>query len=110
MKGRISAAHARTRKGTGLEKEYAALSKEVNRSTRKDYRAYVDSIANEAQIAANQGNIKGMFNSIRRLMDNVRPTTVPIRDKEGKTITSIEGQIQRWKEYLGRYSILLPPF
>ena len=83
-----------------MEKEYAALSKEVNRSTRRDYRAYVDSIANEAQIAANQGNIKGMFNSIRRLMDNVRPTTVPIRDKEGKTVTSIEGQIQRWKEYL----------
>ena len=23
-----------------------------------------------------------------------------IRDKEGKTVTSIEGQIQRWKEYL----------
>ena len=100
MKVRISAAHARTRKGTGLEKEYAALSKEVNRSTRKDYRAYVDSIANEAQIAANQGNIKGTFNSIRRLTNNVRPITVPLRDKEGKTITSIEGKIQRRKEYL----------
>jgi hypothetical protein len=67
--------------------------KEVNRSTRRDYRAYVDSIANEAQTAANQGNIKGMFNSIRRLTNNVRPTTALIRDKEGKTITSIEGQI-----------------
>jgi hypothetical protein len=33
-------------------------------------------------------------------MNNIRQTTVPIRDKEGKTITSIEGQIQRWKEYL----------
>ena len=87
-------------KGKELEKEYAALSKEVNRSTKRDYRAYMDSIANEAQIAANQGNIKGMFNSIRRLTNNVRPTTVPIRDKEGKTITSIEGQIQKWKEYL----------
>jgi len=59
----------------------------------------VDSIANEAQIVANQGNIKGMFNSIRQLMNNARPNTAPIRDKEGKTITSIEGQIQRWKEY-----------
>jgi hypothetical protein len=34
-----------------------------------------------------------MFNSIRRLTNNARPTT-------GKTITSIEGQIQTWKEYL----------
>ena len=90
VKGRISVAHARTRKGKEMEKEYAALSKEVNRSTRRDYGAYVDSIANEAQIAANQGNIKDMFNSIRRLTNNVRPTTVPIRDKEGKTVTSIE--------------------
>ena len=60
----------------------------------------MDSIANEAQTAANQLNIRGMFNSIRWLTNNIRQTTVPIRDKEGKTITSIEGQIQRWKEYL----------
>jgi hypothetical protein len=60
----------------------------------------VDSIADEAQTAANQGNTKGMFNSIRWLMNNIRQTAVPIRDKEGETITSIEGQIQRWKVYL----------
>ena len=99
MKGRICAVHARTRKGKELEKEYAALSKEVNKCARRNYRVYVDSIANGAQMVANQGNIKGMFNSIRRLMNNVRPNTAPIRDKEGKTLTSIKGQIQRWKEY-----------
>jgi hypothetical protein len=44
--------------------------------------------------------MKGMFNAVRRLTNNVRPTIVPIRDKEGKSITSIEGQIHRWKEYL----------
>jgi hypothetical protein len=64
MKDRICAMHARTRKGKETEKEHAALSKAVNRSTRRDYRTYVDSIANEAQTAPNQGNIKGMFNSI----------------------------------------------
>jgi hypothetical protein len=64
-------------------------------SVRKDYQAHVDSIANEAQVVANQGNIKGMFSSIRRLMSNVQPATVPIRDKKGKTITSTEGQIRR---------------
>ena len=41
-----------------------------------------------------------MFNAMRRFTNNVRPTIVPIRDKEGKSITSIEGQIHRWKEYL----------
>jgi hypothetical protein len=33
-------------------------------------------------------------------MNNIWQTAVLIRDKEGKTITSIEGQIQSWNEYL----------
>jgi len=41
-----------------------------------------------------------MFNAIGRLTNNIRPATVPIRDKECKSIISIEGQILRWKEYL----------
>ena len=64
-----------------MEKEYAALSKEIKKSGRRDHRAYADRIANEAQVAANQGNIKGMFNAIGRLKNNIRPATVPIRDR-----------------------------
>ena len=41
-----------------------------------------------------------MFSAIRRLTKNAQPTIVLIRDKEGKPITSIEGQIHRWKEYM----------
>jgi regulator of replication initiation timing len=81
MKGKSCAVCARTRKRKELEKQYAAFSKGVNKSVRRNYRAYVDSIGNEAQVAANQGNIKGMFTSIRRLTNNVWLTTVPIRDK-----------------------------
>jgi len=58
MKGKICATYARTRKGKELEKEYVALSKEIKKSFRRDHRAYTDGIANEAQVAANQGNIK----------------------------------------------------
>ena len=35
-----------------------------------------------------------------RLTNNIQPAVVPIRDIEGKSITSIEGQIHRWKEFL----------
>jgi hypothetical protein len=100
MKGKMCATYARTRKGKVLEKVYAALSKEIKKSVRRDHRAYADRIMNDAQVAANQGNIKVMFNAMRRLTNNVRPTIVPIRDEEGKSITSIEGQIHRWKQYL----------
>jgi len=41
-----------------------------------------------------------MFNAIRQLTNNMRPAVVPIRDKEGKRIPSIAGQIHRWKGYL----------
>ena len=44
--------------------------------------------------------IKGMLNAVRQLTNNIRPTIVPIRDKEGKSITSIEGKTHRWKENL----------
>jgi len=96
-KGKLCATYAPTRKGKELEKEYAALSKEIKKNIRKDHRAYVDKIASEAQEAANQGNIKGVFSAIRWLTKNAQPTIVPIRDKEGKPVTSIEGQIHRWK-------------
>jgi hypothetical protein len=46
MKGRICAVYAGTRGKNELEIEYAALSKEVNKSVRKDFRAHIDSIAN----------------------------------------------------------------
>ena len=99
-KGKLCATYARTRKGKELEKEYAALSKEIKKNVRKDHRDYADKIANEAQEAANQRSIKGVFNAMRRLTKNVQPNIVPIRDKEGKSITSLEGQIHRWKEYI----------
>ena len=66
-KDKLCATYARTRKGKELEKEYAALSKEIKRNVRKDHRAYADKIVSEAQEAANQGNIKGVFNAIRWL-------------------------------------------
>jgi len=47
-KGKLCATYAQTRKGKELEKEYATLSKEIKRNVRKDDRAYVDKIANEA--------------------------------------------------------------
>jgi hypothetical protein len=70
-KGKMCATYARTRKGKELQKEYAALSKEIKKSVRRDHRAYADRIVNEAQVAAKQGNMKGMFNAMRRLMNNV---------------------------------------
>ena len=76
------------------------MSKEIKKSVRRDHRVYTDRNANEAQVAADQGHIKGMFSAKGWLTNNIRPAVVPIRDKEGKSITSIEGQIHRWKDYL----------
>jgi len=70
-----------------------ALSKEIKQNVRRDHQAYAEKTASKAQEATNQGNTKGVFNAIRRLAKNAQTTIVPTRDKEGKPITSIEGQI-----------------
>jgi hypothetical protein len=69
--------------------------------TQRDGPLQLQSNAKEVQVAANQGNMKSMFSSIRRLTNSAKPATgLPIRDKEGKTITSIDGPIRRWIELL----------
>jgi hypothetical protein len=50
-----------------------------------------------------------MFNCIRCLTNIIGPTTVPIRDKKGNTITAMEGQIYRWEAYFEEIRVLNTP-
>jgi hypothetical protein len=59
----------------------------------------VNSIASEAQSAADQDNIKGVFDSIKRLTNAFQVSTVHVKTKDGKCITTSEGQLQKWREF-----------
>jgi hypothetical protein len=48
-----------------------------------------------AQNAADHRNLKDLFHIFRKLMSNSFGKHVPIKDKEGKTFTSVEEQLGR---------------
>jgi hypothetical protein len=82
-----------------VEKEYASLDKEVKKLIWRDHRSYMDSIASEAQSDADLGNIKGVFDSIKRLTNASPVSTVPVKSKDRKCITTSEGHLQRQREF-----------
>jgi hypothetical protein len=87
-----------TRKWKEVEKEYASLDKEV-KLMQRDHRRYMDSLASEAQSAADLGNIKGVFDSIKCLRNASQVSTLPVKIKDGKFVTTSEGQLRRWREF-----------
>jgi hypothetical protein len=75
-----------------VEKEYASLDKEVKKLIWRDHRKYMDSTGSEAQSAADLGNIKRAFDSIKHLNAS-QVSTAPVETKDGKCITTSEGQL-----------------
>jgi hypothetical protein len=88
-----------TRKGKEVEKEYASLDKELKKLIQRDHRRYMDSVGSKAQSGADLGHIKGVVDSIKRLTKVSQVSTVPVKTKAGKYITTCEGQLQRWREF-----------
>nr|KAG5694454.1 hypothetical protein BaRGS_008693 [Batillaria attramentaria] len=50
------------------QEEYTAADREVKRSTRKDKRDYIDDLANQAEEAAGQGNLKDLYQVTKKLV------------------------------------------
>jgi hypothetical protein len=52
-----------------LLKEYRSLAKEVNRNARKDHRGYIDGMAEYAHNAAEKGNMKELYDTMRKMVN-----------------------------------------
>ena len=69
------------------KEEYQRLDKEVKSRLRKDYLEWANNIAQEAEDAARQGQMKGVYEATRKLC-NERPKRVDmVNDREGKFIS-----------------------
>ena len=69
------------------KEEYRKLDKEVKSSLRKDKREWANNIAQEAEDAARQGQMKGVYEAARKLC-NERPKQVDmLKDREGKLLS-----------------------
>ena len=79
--------------------DYREKDKEVKRSLRKDKRDWINGVAQEAEDAASQGQMKGVYEATRRLCNEGPRKTGMVKNKEGKLLTE-EGEVKaRWQEH-----------
>nr|KAG5690467.1 hypothetical protein BaRGS_016467 [Batillaria attramentaria] len=91
---------SRTRRAKAkAQEEYTAADREVKRSTRKDKRDYIDNLANQAEEAAGQGNLKNLYQVTKKLAGKFQQTDKPVKDKNGHPLTTTEEQLKRWAEH-----------
>jgi hypothetical protein len=82
-----------------LSEEYRSLDKEVKRTARKDCRGYIDGMVEYAQNTADKGNMKELHDTVGKMVNAPVSRNVLVKDKNGKIITSVQEQLERWKEH-----------
>ncbi|KAJ8367756.1 hypothetical protein SKAU_G00077840 [Synaphobranchus kaupii] len=68
----------------------------IGGSSRKDKREQVERLAQEAEEAAAQRNMKELYAITKKLAGKYTQSNKPIRDKNGQTLSTLEEQLERW--------------
>ncbi|VDP76932.1 unnamed protein product, partial [Schistosoma curassoni] len=93
--------------------EYIEANKQVKWSIRADKKKYVEELATTAEKAAREGIMKQLYDTTKKLAGKYSKPERPVKDKEGKPITEIQEQWNRWVEYfeklLNRPAPMNPP-
>ncbi|CAC5366969.1 unnamed protein product [Mytilus coruscus] len=66
---------------------------------KKDKREYVNDLATEAEFAAYKGDIKTLYDITKTLSRRKTTKSKPVKDKDAKSITSLNHQMEKWNEY-----------
>ena len=62
---------------------------------KKDKRDYIESLAEEGEQAAINGNIKELYDTTKNLAGKYSKAERPLKNKQGQTITDTEEQLGR---------------
>uniref|UniRef100_A0A7I5E8S3 Reverse transcriptase domain-containing protein n=1 Tax=Haemonchus contortus TaxID=6289 RepID=A0A7I5E8S3_HAECO len=81
------------------KRRYTELDRLVKKSCRDDKNDWLIRKGAEAQYAADHGDSKTLYRIVRELTGNRSNSNVPIRDKNGRLLSSSDEQNQRWLEY-----------
>ncbi|VDP78925.1 unnamed protein product, partial [Schistosoma curassoni] len=110
-KAAINTSRTRAEKAKA-QAEYTEVNKQVKRSIRTDKRKNVEDLATTAEKAARKGNMGQLYDTTNKLSGNRCKPERPVKSKEGKVITNIKEQQNRWveqfKELLSRPAPLNP--
>ncbi|VDP33962.1 unnamed protein product [Schistosoma curassoni] len=82
---------------TGAEKfkaqaEYTEASKQIMRSDKAEKQKYVKEIATTVEKSAREGNKRQLYDTTNKLAWKYSKSERPVKDKEGRPITKIQGQ------------------
>ncbi|VDP35718.1 unnamed protein product, partial [Schistosoma margrebowiei] len=98
-KAAINTSRTRAEKAKA-QAEYTEVNKQVKRSIRTDKRKYVEDLATTVEKAAREGNMRQLYDTTKNLSGNHRKPERPVKSKEGKVMTNIEEQRNRWVEHI----------
>ena len=80
-------------------KRYKELNKAVKKSCRKDKNEWFQQKGEEAQNAVRRNDTKNLYRIVRDLSGSQSNSNVPMKDKNGKALLTIEEQTNRWVEH-----------
>lgn len=83
-----------------LEVQYTEKNKEVKKGARRDKRNYTESILNKGEKAANQNDLRTLYECTRQLTgQRTRLGTHQLKSKDGKKLKTEREMQERWIEY-----------
>ena len=71
----------------------------MKRGIRADKRGHTDNLTKQKEEAAAQRNRKGLFDITMKLAGRYLQTDKPVKDKQGKPLTTVQEQLSRWTEH-----------
>ena len=77
------------------QEQYSNKDKQVKKSCKQDKGNFVEQLANEAEAAGSKGEIKTLYNITKQLSGKPPTSNTPIKDKDNKTLTQLEEQLER---------------
>ena len=97
---KVAVNNSRTRAAKAkAQGEYKWVNKSVKRSLKADKRNHLESLAAEAEEAACKGNVRDLYATTRNLSGKYSKPERPVKDKDGQSISDLEGQKERWLEH-----------
>lgn len=82
-----------------LQAAYHAKDREVKKNAKADRKKWVADLAESAETAARERNMKGLYDITRKLARKKFKQNRPIKSKQGDVITNDEAKLNRWREH-----------
>ena len=98
-KAKKTAVNNRRTRTVMAQEEPKGVNRSVKRSLTTYKRSYLGSLAAEAEEAAYHGNMRDLYAAIRNLSGNYSKPERPVEDKDGQSISDLEGQKRKWLEH-----------